>query len=101
MKYNGSGDCGKVSSSTHKTGRKTVSIATMPNPAKDKVAVDLDAFGSREVALLLMDITGNVVLETKVHSSNASLDLSTVASGVYMLYAHTDGAHAAVKLVKP
>lgn len=101
MKYNASGDCGKVSASAPKTGRKTVSIATMPNPATDKVSIDLRAFGNREVSILLMDITGNVVLETSVNAGNASLDLSTVASGVYMLYAHTDGAHAAVKVVKP
>jgi len=101
MKYNASGDCNKVSASTRKAGRKTVSIATMPNPATDKVSVDLSAFGSKNTNLLVMDITGTIVLEAKSNGKLTTLNISKLPSGVYMLYAHTPNTHAAVKVVKP
>ncbi|MFN4914197.1 MAG: endonuclease [Sphingomonadales bacterium] len=101
MKYNASGDCNKISAATPKNLLKTLNMTVMPNPSSDKVSVDISAFGSQQVALLLMDVTGNVVLETKADAKITSLDISTLSSGVYMLYAHSSNAHAAVKVVKP
>jgi hypothetical protein len=101
MKHVPSGDCFKVSNSTQKIGRQTLTINAMPNPASDKVSVDVSAFGSQKVDLLLMDVTGNIVLETKVTGKIASIDIASLSSGVYMLYAHSTNAHAAVKVVKP
>lgn len=101
MKFNPSGDCYKVSNSTQKIGRQTLTINAMPNPALDKVSVDISAFGSQKVDLLLMDVTGNIVLETKATGKIASIEIASLPSGVYMLYAHSTNAHAAVKVVKP
>jgi hypothetical protein len=101
MKYIPSGDCNKVSNLTQKIGRQTLTINAMPNPAKDKISIDLSTFGTQNVELLLMNITGNVVLESKSNVKTSTLNISALPAGVYMLYAHSATAHAAVKVVKP
>lgn len=101
MKHVASGDCNKLSTATQKIGRKTLQISTMPNPSTEKISIDLSAFGSQNADLLLMDITGNVVLESQSHGKTATLNISALPTGVYMLYAHNATAHAAVKVVKP
>ena len=101
MKHVPSGDCFKVSNSTQKIGRQTLTINAMPNPATEKISIDLSAFGSQNADLLLMDITGNVVLESQSHGKTATLNISALPSGVYMLYAHNATAHAALKVTKP
>lgn len=101
MKHVPSGDCNKVSSGTQKIGRNTLQINAMPNPAADKITIDLSAFGGQKAELLVMDITGNIVLEANSNGKTTTLNINTLPSGVYMLYAHTPNAHAAVKVVKP
>jgi len=101
MKHVPSGDCNKVSSGTQKIGRNTLQINAMPNPAADNISIDLSAFGGQKAELLVMDITGNIVLEANSNGKITTLNINTLPSGVYMLYAHTPNAHAAVKVVKP
>jgi len=47
-----------------------------------------------------MDVRGEVVLETNAGSSSHTIDISALAPGMYLLYAQTAEAHAAVKFIR-
>jgi hypothetical protein len=97
-----SGECFKTNTNqTRKTGKKTLQVNAMPNPAVDQVQVDLSAFGTEKVDMVLVDITGNSVMETSNAGFNGKFSIANLASGAYLLYVHSNNAHAAVKIIKP
>lgn len=93
-----SGDCSQFNSIDPL--RKTLQISAFPVPAADRLNVDLSAFGGKECKLMVMDVLGNMVLETTTGSSSHSIDVSGLAPGMYLLYAQTTEAHAAVKFIR-
>jgi hypothetical protein len=73
-----------------------------PNPVTDVVNVDLSQFTGVLNELKVFDITGKLVLTQGVKGSatEAGLDMSSMASGVYILKLETDQGQYQVKLIK-
>ena len=69
-----------------------------PNPTSGKVYVELF---ETPIRCQIMDLTGNVVLETAISSSRFELDLSGLPSGMYLVKLQfVDGRMAFRKVVK-
>ncbi|UYZ64610.1 alpha/beta hydrolase-fold protein [Hymenobacter weizhouensis] len=64
-------------------GAARLAFSAYPNPAKDKLLVQLPA-ASREARLELTDAAGRVVLRQKIRSG-AAVDVSQLAKGTYLL----------------
>ena len=63
------------------------SLTITPNPTSDKVQISVpnEAFSDQPMSITLYDLSGRQVLSQKSNASNASLDLSNLAKGVYLL----------------
>jgi hypothetical protein len=72
-------------------------IAVVPNPAKDKVMVK----GISDFThLRLIDISGKVVLEQRIHQDNEELFLTNLAAGTYTIQLIGESGTDAIKLIK-
>ena len=80
------------------------SLKLYPNPARDVLNVELSLEGKDDVTVRIMDVSGKEVISA-IHSKDdkkmeASIDLSELAKGVYMIEV-SDGKYTAVRrLVK-
>jgi hypothetical protein len=61
-----------------------------PNPATYQVIVDLTQLPQGEYQLFLMDLSGKVVYSQTVQAISVHLDMSTYASGTYVLRIQTN-----------
>lgn len=64
-------------------GSKDAGMAVFPNPASDVVHVTLEVEGTYQFRLL--DMTGCTVLEQSLKGNSSTIDISTLANGVYTL----------------
>jgi hypothetical protein len=66
--------------------KETVSL--YPNPAKDKLFIDLNTTVKNPVAIFIADISGNILIQKEVMSSESivNMDVSTLNTGVYFLH---------------
>lgn len=72
-----------------------------PNPATDKVQVNLESFENEAVTLTLFALDGQVLQVTEVGIANFSdIDLSDLGAGLYILEARSASRQGRVKLVK-
>ncbi len=85
---NGRSGFSKVVTAAVKQG--TFAMEVFPNPAKDLLNVTTHGAGSGSV-LRLTDITGNVIRTVELTGSNAAINISSLASGIYFLK-YTDDA---------
>lgn len=92
--YNGDG--GTINSVTlHICGLETSSLSTMsnnlntikvyPNPAKDKLYIELPNDIVGDTTFSLMDIQGRIVLTKTSNSVNENIDTGHLISGIYLL----------------
>jgi hypothetical protein len=70
-----------------------------PNPSEGKVEVDFQGAAESPITVEVIDIAGNLVHTSQAVDSNLSLDLSSLASGIYILRITTDAGVAFKKLV--
>ena len=87
---------------TYSIGIETVEnsdIRIYPNPAADKVTIDLQNTSATEICL--MDIYGKTVLRQAVNSQSEVLDLGNLAKGMYFVQISNNGkVEASQKLIK-
>jgi len=81
-----------------------LSISSLiPNPASDVVSVTMESASSRDIELILVDLTGKIVLEENVINTNdkksINLDVSNIASGAYLLSLKSNNEIATRKLI--
>jgi hypothetical protein len=67
-------------------------IVISPNPASDNLNIDVDNFES----VILCNISGQKVLE----ASTSSIDISSLASGVYIAKVLANGTTSTIKVIK-
>lgn len=60
-------------------------IAVFPNPTTDYLFVTLSTAATINATLILTDIQGQIVLETKANTHN-KLDVNTLAKGIYIIH---------------
>ena len=67
------------------------SIRVFPNPTTYLVNVDLSQLPQGEYQLYLMNLSGKVVYSQRAIESNTQIDMSTFATGTYVLQVQTKG----------
>ena len=67
------------------------SIRVFPNPTTYMVNVDLSQLPQGEYQLYLLDLSGKVVYNQTATKSNTEIDMSTFATGTYVLQVQTKG----------
>ena len=74
-------------------------ISIYPNPTRDILRIDLPSVGE-EVEITLMGTDGRVYSVEKVFDSQATLDLSERASGIYLIQIDVGGEKKVYRIVK-
>ena len=67
------------------------SIRVFPNPTTYLVNVDLSQLPQGEYQLYLLDLSGKVVYNQTATKSNTEIDMSSFATGTYVLNVQTKG----------
>lgn len=81
----------------------TSSVVLYPNPATSNVVkIDIDVPIGRETAIRIYDVDGKLVYEARRRVANLpmEIDLSTIASGLYLVKIESEGAIKTLRLVK-
>jgi hypothetical protein len=75
------------------------SVDVYPNPATDAVVININAelFETAEVSII--DTKGNVVLETRVHNAETTLNISSLNTGIYFVKINAEQFNKIMKLV--
>lgn len=71
-------------------------VRVYPNPATDELYIE----GLQDGSVTLWDVKGAVVLEQNVTSANMSVNISRLASGVYILKTSTTSGSSVTRVVK-
>ncbi|HRO39606.1 MAG TPA: T9SS type A sorting domain-containing protein [Flavobacteriales bacterium] len=71
------------------TWAHVVDFNAVPNPANDRIVLDLGAFGAGETTLCVTDATGRTCITRNIDGASApyTLDLSDLAPGTYLIQA--------------
>jgi hypothetical protein len=79
--------------------KATTNISVYPNPAKDKVMIELPE--NTVGTLALFDMNGKIIRRQSVNGNINTIDIDFLSAGAYILRLVQDGvASAGVKIVK-
>lgn len=85
-------------------GNINVFFNVYPNPADDRLFVDIIHTGSESVLLEMLDITGKTIITKSVQTGSANtikeIDLANVQKGLYFLRVKTSAGSKTVRFVK-
>ncbi|MEH6537400.1 MAG: T9SS type A sorting domain-containing protein [Psychroserpens sp.] len=71
-----------------------------PNPAKDKVIMEMNASNFGNVIATVIDIQGKLILEKQISEGNRMhLDVSELQNGMYFVKVHTKDRSLVKKLI--
>ncbi|MBS1585055.1 MAG: T9SS type A sorting domain-containing protein [Bacteroidetes bacterium] len=76
------------------------SMIAYPNPVQDKVQVQLTGRMDKNATLVVTDLTGKVLINVTMDNAKALIDMSALASGMYMLKYSDDARTQTVKITK-
>lgn len=76
------------------------SIQAYPNPVQDKVAVRITGNRAANSSLVVTDLTGRVLITVPMDNDKAIVDMSGLASGMYMLRYNDDTRTETIKITK-
>jgi plastocyanin len=72
-----------------------------PNPATDRVFIEMDKISAAEIQVSVYDITGNLRYETlKPFTNRIELDIQSLSNGIYLIDLKTNSKHQIFKLIK-
>ncbi len=75
-----------------------ITFSIYPNPATDKLIIDAGTLVKANIKLL--DLSGRIVISTKMNQSLQTLDLTTLSNGVYMIKVEYGNQSITKKIVK-
>jgi hypothetical protein len=81
----------------NKTDNNNESINIYPNPANDKISIDLGSMNTAQISI--SDISGKTVFEKALSSNNNSIDISMLHQGIYFVNITTEHGIITKKLV--
>lgn len=88
--------CGPVSLKTHE---QEAGFSLYPNPASSEIRIRFDTNSPATIDIL--DVYGKVLLQTRMESSeDMGINISTLASGVYVVKVSIDGKSSVGKFIK-
>lgn len=76
----------------------TISFSIYPNPASEKLTIDAGAVV--KATIKIMDLSGRMVISTKMNQSLHQIDVSTLADGVYMIKVEYGNKSVTKKIIK-
>jgi hypothetical protein len=74
------------------------SISVYPNPVKDALTIKTN--NNSLLSVELTDLNGRVIRQTTVNTLQYTMEVSTLASGIYLLKIHTDTGSVSKKIRK-
>lgn len=78
-------------------------LAVYPNPAKDMLTITLSTNSNENVVVKMLDITGNIVLNSNLGNINglkqSAVDLSSLTNGVYLISVQTGNQLTTQKII--
>ena len=79
----------------------SISISLYPNPAKEKLEINVMENSLQNVEAILMDMNCREVSRTEIHASKTEIDLSTLSKGVYFVkFVNESGFAKTMKFIK-
>ncbi len=79
----------------------TLKLLLYPNPATDKINIELSVHNQRITSLNILDLQGKEVLKLESNSAQQKIDISNLSSGVYLIKGKTNlGQDFSRKFVK-
>ncbi|MBL7811372.1 MAG: endonuclease [Bacteroidetes bacterium] len=97
MSHIAGGNCSQTTSVPKSDIRK---VGVYPNPARDRVKLDLSAFHGKPCTIRLYNVLEQTVLETRSTGSKHEISLNGIAAGSYMLEVSSGGSVAIETLIK-
>ena len=73
-------------------------VSFFPNPVNDFMSFENQV--GKELALNIYDISGKLMLTTKINSGSGKIDLSFLTAGVYMVEVKNDVAVSKTRIIK-
>jgi uncharacterized protein (TIGR02145 family) len=96
--------CAKSTSARIGFSNPTLSATLYPNPAQNKFTLELTGEEPATSTIQVTDLQGRVVLEEKRNltqgSNTLTFDISSLTSGMYLVYFSNDESKSLVKLIK-
>jgi len=83
-----------------KQGEHPVNINITPNPFSDRLKIETENLQTKPITLLLFDIMGRKVLQTKIKKNITILHFSELSSGTYFLHFQTEEGVVTKKIIK-
>jgi len=78
-----------------------VTLNIFPNPTNDRIYVERnDTEGNGNMVVFLSSVTGVLVCKVETDNNQTYLDLSSLASGIYILKVDVNGEHRCWKVIK-
>lgn len=74
-------------------------VDVYPNPATDAVVININAEKFETAEVSIIDTKGNVVLETRVHNTETTLNISSLNTGIYFVKINAEQFNKIMKLV--
>ena len=74
-----------TATSEQKTGQRELTV--WPNPASDRVRIELSERSSGDLAVEILDLFGNTVRKQTIHASSYSIDVRDLTGGLYFVRA--------------
>ena len=62
-----------------------IELSIYPNPASENLQIEFKKYGEYDATYQLIDLTGKILLESKVQNTTSSLEIGLYKPGVYML----------------
>ena len=79
------GSSSKVSNDEFYSTTDITGISVYPNPASDKVTIELNSTLESESNISIIDITGRIIYQTVSNESNLSIDTREFSNGMYQI----------------
>jgi Secretion system C-terminal sorting domain len=93
---------GTVGINESSQNNKSVTFSIFPNPANNRIQVLSNTIFNKNDEIIIFNITGQIVLKTVLseNTSNISLDISKLASGVFTVQVVSSNTSNALKFIK-
>jgi len=76
------------------------SMEAYPNPVQDKISVRIEGNMAGNSTLVVTDLAGRVIISTTLDNNKALIDMSSLASGMYLLRYNDDKRSETIKITK-
>jgi hypothetical protein len=83
-----------------KVNSEGFAINAYPNPAQDRITVQIDGTRSGKSQLYITDLAGRQLMSAPMESNKAIIDMSSLASGIYMLRYSDEERNETIKITK-